>query len=246
MTKMKGLVLGLLATGSASGETMIKVQFESKGPTGNAPVAGVFHDGSFGNFATGSAASAGLETLAEVGNPALYLAEAGFNGGTNGAPFATGNTVDFIVTVDPVNTSFSYASMVPASNDWFIGNSSAVDVSSLVGGMNGTTLSWDVTRVYDAGTELEDFAFSPGNGMLGVTTPADLAGGTDQNGVVSLVTGPDPFAAFANPSPGFDSTAFDFTQPDTVLRTFTLTVVPEPSTAMMGLLAILPMLRRRR
>ena len=96
--------------------------------------------------------------------------------------------------------------MILPSNDYFIGNSAALDISSLLGASAGTQLSFSYSQGYDAGTEAEDFAFGPGGGLVGITTPADPPGGTVTMDPISLVTGPDPFAAFANLEPAnFDT-----------------------------------------
>ena len=246
MNKKLGLLGGLAAmTGAASATTTVLVEYTGSAAVSNAPVAGVFHDGSFNSFMTGSTASAGIETLAEVGNPMPYLssAPAGSNTGTNGAPFASGTTASFVVTVDDTNTSFSFASMILASNDWFIGNSTPVDVSGILGAGLGTTMSFDALRVYDAGTESEDFAFSAGNPFIGVPG-GDAANGDTLTNPITAVTDPDPYSLFANAPGGFDSTAYDFTGGS--LGSFTLTVIPEPSSALLGMLGFIPFLRRRR
>ncbi len=150
--------------------------------------------------------------------------------------------------VDDGNGMFNIAAMALPSNDWFIGNSNAFDVSSLLGASAGTMLSFDLSNVYDAGTELEDFNFSAGNGLIGLTNPGGGAPdfGTDQNGVVSVVTGSDPFGSFANIDQGFDTTPADFTG-GPVARV-TLSVVPEPSSSILlglGATALLGARRRR-
>ena len=252
------LILGaaaLLGSISAAGAaTQIRVQFTGTGPVGFAPLFSAFHDGSYDIFDPGVAASPELETLAEVGDPGGLIgnapasANAGPVFGNNPSPpvFTVGGSNSAVFTVDDSNTRFSYASMLLASNDWFVGNGdpNAYDVSSLIGAIAGTSVTIDVTTVWDAGTELEDFAFSAGNPIIGVSTAGDAPNGTDQGGVVTMVTGPDPFAAFANIPNGYDTTAVDFTGAS--VASITLTVVPEPSTALLGGLAGSFLLLRRR
>ena len=64
---------------------------------------------------------------------------------------------------------------------------------------------------------------------------------------ISLVTGPDPYAAFANLEPAnFDTSSIDFT--GAPIATVTLTVVPEPaSLSLVGsaAMALFGFLRRR-
>ena len=62
--------------------------------------------------------------------------------------------------------------------------------------------------------------------------------------MISVVSGPDPFGSFANIEPaGFDTTAADFSGGP--IARVTLTVVPEPSVALLGLLGGVLMLGRR-
>ena len=234
-----------LSAAAASAATMIRVDFRATGPVAFAPVAGVFHNGSFNHFDAGSTASAGLEILAEVGNPGPLLATVPgtANGGTNGAPIPVGGTASFVVTAADGNGMFSYASMLLPTNDWFIGNDMARDVSSLLGAGIGTSLTFNVTSVWDAGTELEDFFTSAGNPLLGIPD-GNAAAGAMQGGVIGLVTSSNPFASFANQPAGFNPMALNFS--GNPVGSFTLTVVPEPGTTALGALALLPLLRRRR
>lgn len=246
---------GLALTASAAqAATMIQVQLTGTGPVGFAPLFTAFHDGSYDIFDPGSASSAELETLAEVGDPGGLIsnAPAGVNAGpvfgNNPAPpvFTVGGSNSAVFSVDDTNTRFSFASMVLASNDWFIGNAdpNAYDISSLIGAAAGTSMTIGVTTVWDAGTEEEDFAFSAGNPIIGVTTVGDAPNGTPQNGTVAAVTGPDPFAAFANIPGGFDTSSVDFTGAE--VASITLTVIPEPSSAILGACAAGALLLRRR
>jgi hypothetical protein len=237
----------------AFGQTQIRVTVTTDGPVGLAPAFAAFHDGSYDIFDTGSLSSPELELLAEVGDPSALVGA--LPAGVTGAGFAPGGpfmpnggtgSMDF--TVANNQTSFSFASMLLPSNDWFIGNNNAYDISSLINAAPGTTLSFAQSRVYDAGTEEEDFMYAPGGPLVGITTTADPGGGTETSDVISLVTGPDPFAVFDNIEPaGFDTTSIDFTGGS--IATVQLTVVPEPASvslagfAVMGLLGLV---RRRR
>jgi len=60
--------------------------------------------------------------------------------------------------------------MVVPSNDFFIGNNSAtvLDLASLESAAPGSTLVYNLSSVYDAGTEVEDFSTSAVNGLLAV------------------------------------------------------------------------------
>ena len=236
---LAGAFLSLNATTQAAS---LNITVEAPSNLGLAPALLAFHDGSTDFFDTGSPASAGLESLAEVGNTSVLQNSlgAGVDSITvaNGGPFFPGNSNTVMFNISDSNTMLSFAAMILPSNDWFIGNNDALDISSLIGAPLGSSLVFEFGRVYDAGTELEDFAFSPGNGIIGIDTASDPGGGTAQGGNISLVSGADPFGGFANTSPGtFDSTVFDFNANgagNTVLGRVTLTVVPEPSTLLVA------------
>jgi hypothetical protein len=225
----------------------------TNGPVGLAPAFAAFHDGGFDIFDTGGTATAGLEALAEVGDFAPIVGEASDAGYNNTAGFApggpfvpNGGTGSIVFAVDSGQTSFSIAAMVLPSNDWFIGTGDAVEISSLINAAPGATISFELFNVYDAGTEAEDFSFSPGNGLVGITTVANPVGGSTTSDPIALVTGSDPFAAFANLEPNtFDTSTIDFTGGS--IATVTLTVVPEPTTAgLIGLGCLGTFARRRR
>lgn len=236
------------------GQTPIEVTVTTTGPVGLAPVFAAFHDGTYDIFDVDgtSMASAGLELLAELGDTSLLVSSApsavNAAGFAPGGPFVpNGGTGSQVFSVSGSQTSFSIAAMILPSNDWFIGTDNAVDVSGLIGAAAGASISLVLSNGYDAGTEEEDFAFAPGGALVGITTAADPPGGTMTADPISHVTGPDPFAVFANiEPPGFDTTAIDFTTGP--IATVTLTVVPEPAgmgMASLALMGLIGFLRRR-
>jgi len=235
--------------GSAQAVTL-NIQVEAPSNIGLAPALLSFHNGSVDFFDAGGTASAGLELLAEVGDTSLL--QGSLSAGTdnitiaNSGPFAPGSSNSATLTINDSNTLLTLAAMLLPSNDWFIGNDTALDISSLIGAANGSMLSFDFGTVYDAGTEAEDFAFSPGNPLIEVTTVGDAPGGTATADPISMVTGADPFGAFANIPQGFDTTEFDFNASDTPLGRITITVVPEPSSALLTALGLLAAATRRR
>ena len=273
-------VTAVACTSNAEAQQRIQIEI-----TNNAPSDGVvltplwtgFHDGSFNTFNRGAAASAGLESIAEDGAVGTLSAEfnaavtggvdANINGGLATAspagppPIQPGETESslFDLATDGSNNFLSFASMVLITNDFFIGSASAIDISSVLSG--GGPISIEVSSVYDAGTEVEDFAFSAANGapffgLGGGQTGPNQSGPTADTGLVSLVpsTG-DPFAAFANAAllgPDGVPAGFNFNDaaryPDGIATiTISAVAVPEP-TSLTALLAMgtCGLLRRRR
>ncbi len=237
--------------GTLLAQTQLKITLTTNGPVGLAPAFVAAHNGSYDLFDIGGTATQGLEDLAEVGDLMAVLQEAS-DAGANaigfapGGPFApSGGTGTAYLTVDDTETSLTFASMILPSNDYFIGNSNAIDISGLIGASLGTSTEIQFSTAYDAGTEEEDFAFAPGNGLVGITTSADPGGGAATNDPIVAVAGPDPFAAFANLEPAsFDTTSIDFT--GGTIATLRLEVVPEPATWLMAVGGAIGMLWLRR
>ena len=245
----------LVGSAATAQTTRILVELNGTAPTAFAPVGAVFHDGSFNNFGVGQNLSgSGLETLAEVGSPTDYLAEApsSANTGTNGSPTGPGLSDSFFIDVDSTNTNFSFASMVLFSNDWFVGNQTSLDVTSLLDG-SAASIVFDLENVYDAGTEVEDFTGVGGSAFFPFTTSGAL--GIDvPDGAVTLVdrsTNPylDSFTNVNNLDlNGFDPASLEgFTAENLGNITLTVVAVPEPSTAsFLALAGIVTFVRRRR
>lgn len=237
------------------------------------PVWVGFHDGSFDSYNTGLPSERGLEQIAEDGIPTTisedflnnltYVqdGESGIfstsqvgtrvNGGVGDAPITTGTTVTnkFEITPDDSNRFFSYASMILPSNDYFIanGNPLAHNLSTLFTGEESSIsfLIGEPGEINDAGTEVNDFTTSAGNGLFQPGLPAgqpEPGIGEDQNGVNATVT--DPYANFLNTPADFDTNFanLDFNDPtlypNGIARvTITTVAVPESSTTV-GLIAI--------
>lgn len=251
------LIAGLLATGigvASQHATAANIQVTL---TNNATAGGTyltpawfgFHDGNFDVFDTGSSASTALESLAEDGSTAALdaafkLAQTnGISGQANGGPVApsASSTTVFSNLTASNNNWFSFAAMVIPSNDFFIGNNNplAWNISSLINGETNS-LSFDVVRVYDAGTEVNDFATSAGNGLF-----ANVSGGqngpnqgADENAFISVASGAD-FGSFANLSnvTGSDVSGFNFDNYASIatIQLSTVAAVPEPETYAMFL-----------
>ena len=178
VTHCAAITLAALITGTTTLEAAeIRIDFTNNAPAGGTYVTPAwvgFHDGTFDVFSAGSLASAELEALAEDGNTAplsAAFAGAGTDTTVGGAPVAPGQTVTATlnVTDDGSNNYFSFASMVLPSSDFFIGNDNPL-TTSIAGLLDGTfgSLSVTVIGVYDAGTEINDFATSAGNPLFGL------------------------------------------------------------------------------
>ena len=246
----KGFLAIALTLPAVSQAALLQITIEAPSNLGLAPALLSFHDGNNDFFDVGSAASGGLEELAEVGSTGTLqnsLTTGNNLTVANGGPFFPGNSVTTTFQIDDTNTNFSFAAMLLPSNDWFIGNDQAYDISGLINGPLGSSSTFEFSTVYDAGTELEDFANSPGNPIIGIDTAAMPGAGDVTMNPISAVTGADPFGSFANTSPGsFDSTIYDFNTNNSILGRVTITTIPEPSTILLGVLGGLGMIARRK
>ncbi|MEM6641044.1 MAG: spondin domain-containing protein [Pseudomonadota bacterium] len=262
----------LLVTTQAALATTVEVTITNNAPNGGVyltPVWVGFHDGSFDSYDGGAPSAPALEALAEDGNTGpISQVFAGtlagdpvagrVQGTLGGAPIAPGQTVTqtFDLTGDGANTYFSYASMVLPSNDYYVanGNPLAHSLQALFDGIANEIVFNIGTAgtVNDAGTEINDFATSAGNGLFpglggGQSGPNQ---GADEGGVNANVLG-DPFGGFLNTPGGFDLSLFNFN--DTSLyangiATVRIRVVPIPAALPLFAcgLGALGFMRRRR
>ena len=236
---------------------MIRVTVENMAPENGTFVTPVwvgFHDGAFDLYDVGSAASAGLEAIAEGGdvsglNAELAAATPGaVSGVVNGAPIAP-NSGGFTATFDvsPPNRWLSFATMVVPSNDAFVGNGDAIEV--LDGAGNIIPGHWLIlgADVLDAGTEANTEGFDDAAGPGGYTNANSPAEDDDATvhthpGFLPVGTG----TILDNPNVDLSNADFAalFAGDYPVLR---VQIVPEPATmAILAAGACLPMLRRRR
>jgi hypothetical protein len=136
-----------------------------------APVAVIAHDSGYQPWQSGSAATNGLEMLAEGGDPSQLIAEADMDAdvvttaASTGGPFAPGTAKTITIEAMPdSDLQLSIATMLVNTNDAFAG------VNSLsIGDMAmGDTMSM-MAKVYDAGTEdnTESAATIPGPAGMG-------------------------------------------------------------------------------
>lgn len=260
---MKNTLLPVVALASSASLTSlasaanISVSFTNEGNSGFflTPLFAATHDGNFDIFSPGSAASAGLEALAEDGNnsviaTALDVAQpsalsttianaAGFGGAPVIDPNETATAV--ITGLDAVNNRyFSYGSMIIPTNDAFIANGNPLqyELFNAAGDFNGPiTIQIFASQIWDAGTEIND----------GMGAPFQTGGGTssDENGTVALAGSLDTFLTLERPG-GLGPVADGFTlSPDELVAT--ITIVPEPSSAIaLGVAGLIGLTRRRR
>lgn len=156
------------------GDGRIAVQVTNLSPTNGTLLTPVFlatTNGVYDFFNAGSAASPGLERLAEDGITSQRIADALASGGvaeaaaSPGGPLAPGasSIVEFDVSsADPNSQYLSFASMVIPSNDAFIGNDNpqAIDLLDASGNVIAR-IGEDAfivlgSEVWDAGTEVND------------------------------------------------------------------------------------------
>ena len=210
------LVLSGYSANAFATPVAISVTVTSNAPTGGiilTPLWVGFHNGGFDSYDGGTASSAALEMLAEDGDASglqsQLLSDTGGNGvgGTVGGLLSSGDTFTdtFIVDSTSGNNYFSYASMLLPTSDYYVanGNPFAFDISSLLSSSSGS-LSFNIGTagtVNDAGTEVNNFWTSAGNGLFAGTGLEDggQSGpnqGADENGVNTNVTSANPFNDF--------------------------------------------------
>ena len=246
MSKVKYVAVSLVVM-TAMAQTVqavpIEVTFTNNAPTEGTyltPLFVGFHDGSFDIFNSGGMASTGLETIAEVGNPmplATEFAGSGVGGVVSAAPVAPGASVSLILDLatDGSNSFLSFASMLLPSSDFFIGNDDAISIASVLNGSG--PLMFNITGAYDAGTEINDFTTSAGNGLFpGAGLPMTNApSGVDENGVITPISG-TAFNSFLNLGTA-DVSGFNFDNFNSI-ASIKVSSVPEPTTLSLLLLGL--------
>ncbi len=166
------------------------------------PGAVAVHSDEASLFSTGSAASAGIETVAEDGMPGELKSmldgneEVSATGTFGEAPLAPGQSASVSVEATP-GDRLSLATMYVQSNDLFYAfPSDGIELFE----DDDTPISGDVTsriRLYDAGTEGDQ---EPGVGLDQAPRQSDVNTGPDGEGAVAQVDGSDD--GFSYPSAG--------------------------------------------
>jgi hypothetical protein len=135
------------------------------------PLGVVVHESGYMPWQLGESVSVGLETLAESGDPATFLAEAdadaavAMSTSSSGGPFGPGSSKMLTISVDhSASLQLSVASMLANTNDAFTGVRNW-DIGALAVGDSASTM----THVFDAGTEAnsETAATMPGPAAMG-------------------------------------------------------------------------------
>ena len=257
------LLLGACLLSTSANATQIRVTVTNNSPVGGVAVTPLwvgFHDGSFTSFNAGGTASPGLESIAEDGAAATLSAE--FNqvagrvdGSVGGGPIAPGNSASQTFTISGAldNLYLSYAAMVLPSGDYFVANEDPFmhSLSSLLAGDGAVIFNIGTTgHVYDAGTEVNDFTTSAGNGLIPGLPPMQGAPNTGADEMGQIRTVINPFADFLNTPDGFDLSALNFNNGDLYtqgIATVTISAVPVPAAAWLfgsGLLGLVGVARR--
>ncbi|MGK7954758.1 MAG: PEP-CTERM sorting domain-containing protein [Crocosphaera sp.] len=230
------------------------------GGVGLSPVWVGFHDGSFDSYNGGLSSQEGLERMAEDGNSMPISIDFNANrtyiqdgvsgvfdttqvgtrvdGAIGSSPITAGSMAmsTFEVTPDESNRWFSYVSMVLPSSDYYVanGNPFAWDLIDLFTG-DQTEISFNIGlsgTINDAGTEVNNFATSAGNGLFPGLPAGQSAQnqGTNENGVNVNVA--NPHANFLNRPANFDTAFANLDFNDTTLypngiASITISVVDE-------------------
>lgn len=228
------------------------------------PVYSAFHDGSFDAFDAGSAASAGVEQIAETGNPSglpgerLTVAPQSVAtvvaAPASGPPtIDPGETTRARIEVDgSVNRYFTFLSMLVPSNDTFLGNDDpfAYALFDAAGKFLGDrVINVTADLLWDAGTEINELLGGPA-----FVVGQDANAGAEENGVVHAAESFAGFAGAQTPLGTLDGTLIDFTGDRSAFSVATITIrelpaaVPLPAAGLMSLTALIGLgaTRRRR
>ncbi|QDU59050.1 spondin domain-containing protein [Aeoliella mucimassa] len=256
--------LTLLAAACSSQAVEIRVTVTNHSMSDSvalSPIIMAAHNGSVDLFSAGMAASAGIEDVSEMGGAAEMLrneitaaqasavTEVGIatSGGFGPGVLIPGAEASYVLSLDPTdNRYFSYAAMVVPSNDSFIGNDDPMAVELFDADGNFVASSFELTGldIWDAGTEV--------NSLTGAAyiMGQDAALGSDENGLVTQVSNlADQFGLYLGGTTPEGSTFASLPPADAGFVTFSFEAVPEPSTAVLSLMAAglgLVVWRRRR
>ncbi len=241
-----------LSTLAHAAQVSLTITAENLAPTNSisfAPLHFGVHSNTFDAFNIGQVATAPIISVAEGGGgmawqAAFAAADPTATRGTIGMPLFPGMSRSLTVMVDTtINPFFTFAAMAVPSNDFFIGNDSAIRLFNDDGSLARTSINQKARQIWDAGSELLD----PAAAAFVVGGNNDLR--TAQGSVVAFNFG--ELHAFNGLTTAANYTFNSQLTGDTdVYRiSFAIAPVPEPETyALMlsGFLVIGSIARRRR
>lgn len=233
-------VITFIACAVVSRAETFKLTVTNHGPQPLSPIFFSAGTADWDIFTEGQAASAGIKDIAESGDAATMVRLAGLSRGSaytygvlGAAPQKTLETRSVYFDSDALHDHLSFATMLGKTNDGFIGESAST--GGLLLYQNGVAAGWTLevygSRVWDAGTEVNsqnavDLPFLSGSGN-------PLEGGVIGSHAGILVGVGDSWSLM----PAWNA--------DTHIATVTLSVVPEPSTGLLALFGLAPLLARR-
>ncbi|MBL4849011.1 MAG: spondin domain-containing protein, partial [Planctomycetes bacterium] len=150
------------------------------------PIVWNLRDGQTGLFTSGQPASAGLESLAEDGNPAVLIGSLGANalagvantpvGAAAPGPIAAGQTYSFVVTADPSLRFLNFVGMIAPTNDTFhsLGERGVALLDAAGQARTAAELRTEVAQsfvAWDAGTEANEVGAAGPNQPPAQATP---------------------------------------------------------------------------
>ena len=230
------LLLLLPITATSTHAVLFEITFENIGPNVLTPAPFITHNAGFDFFDNGQAASSQLEMLAEDGVPTGVVDLATASLGTTvsdvqvagGGPLTPGTSATVRVNTSAAHPFLSFASMLAASNDAFLGVATGDGAFDLFAGgipFNGVIVL-DDSDVWDAGTEVND-ELSTSVPALGAAFNA----GTPEGSVITI---PHPGLT------GIGDLPLSFNWIDGPVGRITISVVPtpEPITGALGLISL--------
>lgn len=251
----KCLLAGVMLTIAVASSALavdVRVTIRNLSPDGSvalSPFTLAAHDGSFDAFDSGSAASAGVEDVAELGDGTNYKSEAmtaqatavlataiATQGGFGPGIYRPGASGSIVLSLDPMlNRYLSYGSMVVPSNDSFLGNDSPTAVELFDAGGNFVASDFTLTGddIWDAGTEvnqLKGAAYVVGQ---------DAMDGDPEGGTVHSVNLATQFSAYLGSSTPAGETFSVVPSPTSPVASISFSVVPEPASVTLASLGVL-------
>ena len=197
---------------STTGPTSVtlNVSFEASGPIGFSSSFFFIHSGNLDLFDNGNILADDLTELVELGGVASLLngttlADGVFDNGRFVLEIAPGDIAsspdrigNLVVSME--NRYFTYFTTANPSNDTFSGNDNPLefDLYQMILDSPDGTVTIEVTELYDAGTEVNDFLTSDGNEFIAGLPEGDPEAGEDENGVITLHT-PTFYDEYLNP-----------------------------------------------